>query len=218
MSLRQNIITLFSSQYGQNSISKLNSIADQWKQQEVYLDALKGIQEIEKGLGPIGIWSSNYDGKLWSFSYPRAYDGVYRELKYVYIALFTSSPLRLVVTRDIVHYSVAHVENCLKIFYSRKGFLKYGKQPLGSLAGVKLETLMEKDLVDALRLLAKIWNPAKHEYDLGGNTSMFTPEDALMTYLSCRKLGFRILSLAGELPHIEEACSHGPLVYPSLLI
>jgi len=218
MSLRQNIIFLFRSLYGESNLVNVHEIAEIWKQQEGYMEALKQIEEMEKELGPIGIWSASYDGKLWSFSYPRAYDGIYRELKYVYMPLFTSSPIRLTVTRSIVHYSVAHAENCLKIFYSRNGFLKYGRQPLGSLANTKLESIMDKALVDMLRLLAKIWNPAKHEYDLDGDSTMFTPADAIMTYLSCRKLGFMILSLAGELPHIEEACSKGPLVCPSLYI
>ena len=173
---------------------------------------MEDIEGIERNWGPIGIWSAKYEKPIFKFYYPKKYDRVFRPFKYVYMAFFTGSPQKPGVTRDFVLYSTMHVEGCLKTFCWKKGLKGYEKKwivPLAKLCGSLLGHDTEKSL---LILGMKISNKAKHEYEVGTNKSLFSVEDAVATYLCCRKLGYDLLLLSGELPYVVEACEKGPFL------
>lgn len=200
------------------SLETLASIVRVWHQRTNYLEALKQVEKIETGLGPIGIWSVRCENGLFRYQYPRDFDYVYRPLKYVYLMFFTSSPIRLAASREIVLSSTMHVESCLKEFCSRKNLQGYEKKPLVSLLqGCK--RLMDAPLFEALDLLGKgTANPSKHDYDVGTNQSLFSAEEAFATYLVSRRLGYDVLVSSGAMPDIIEACLNGPFLCPSLYI
>lgn len=208
--MRKNIADLFKLQFPNVGIDKLSKIANQWTQHDHYEEGLKEIELIEKGWGPIGIWSVKYEKRLFSFHYPKKYDGIYREFKYVYMDLLTGDPAKPRVTRDIVLDSTMHVENCLKIFcqyYGLKGYEKKWIVPLVKLC----ENYLGSDIEDELILLGKeVSNPSKHEFDVGTDEPLFSADDAIATYLCCRKMGYEILSLSDEIPKIIESCQTGP--------
>jgi hypothetical protein len=196
---------------------KIEDISEIWEQDNKYF-ALKEIEAIEKKWGPIGIWSAKYVSHRFLFAYPKKYDCFYRPLKYVYIRLFTSAPQIPGVTRDIVLKSTMHVEGCLKIFCWKKGLKNYEKKwivPLVKLCGTFLEDNLKKSLI---LLGNEVSNVAKHKYDVGTNEPLFGSSDALVTYLCCRKLGYELLVLCGELPNVIEACETGPFLSVDMLI
>ena len=207
--MRRRIAELFKLQFPTLSLAKINEIADKWCQ-DSFRDALKEIEILEKGWGPLGIWSAKYEERLFSFHYPKKYDDIYREFKYVYMDLLTQDPAKPRVTRDIVLDSTMHVENCLKIFCKRNGLRNYEKKwivPLVRLLG----TRMGSNLRDRLILLGtEVSNPSKHKFDVGADRPLFSAADAIATYLCCRIIGYELLSLCGEIPRIIKSCKNGP--------
>ena len=216
--MKRFIVQLFELQLPQISIDTIKEIAKKWIPDEIYRDSLKEINKIEKSWGPIGIWSAKYEGRRFFFRYPQKYDSIYRQYKYVYMPLLTGSPSRPGVTRGIVHYSAMHVEGCLKLFCRNKGYNNYERKWIVPLVKI-CEKDLDNEIIKSLILLgSKISNPAKHQYNVGVNDSLFSAPDAIGMYLICRKLGFKILSQSEELFEIEKACQTGPFFSTNLYL
>ena len=216
--LRPQLAELLAAQFPSLCSESLASMVFTWRRQANYLETLEQVENVERGLGPIGIWSVRYENGLFRYQYPKRFDSIYRPLKYVYLKFFTNSPLRLATTWEIVYFSTVHVESCLKEFCSRKNLQGYEKEPLVSLLqGCK--RLIDAPLFEALDLLGKgTTNPSKHDYDVGTDQSLFSAEEAVATYLVCRRLGYDVLVSSGAMPDIIEACRNGPFLCPSLCI
>lgn len=77
---------------------------------------------------------------------------------------------------------------------------------------VKLcETCLEPCLKDSLILSGtEVINPSKHKCNVSSNEPLFSAADAIATYLCCRKLGYELLSICGEIPEIIKSCETGP--------
>ena len=193
-------------------------IADRWKQKDGYLEALKQVESIEEGFGPIGIWSVKLENRAFSFRYPKKFDGIYRELKYVYMRFFISSPLSMASTREIVQYSTLHVESCLKLFCKRKAIKSYERKSLVPLLK-SCKSVLADGLAKSLYMLGTgVGNVAKHHFAVGTEQPLFSIEDAFAVYLCCRKLGYEIIIQAGALTEILEACRTGPFLNPMLYV
>lgn len=209
--MRPRIAELFRLQFPTINLGKVSEIADNWTQDGRFKEGLKEIEIIEKKWGPIGIWSAKYDEKrLFSFHYPKKYDSIYREFKYIYMDLLTGHPEIPRVTRDIVLDSTMHVENCLKILCQKKDLKNYEKKWIVPL--VKLcKTYLEPNLRSRLMLLGtEVSNPSKHKYDVGSDEPLFSAADAIATYLCCRKLGYELLSACGEISEVIKSYETGP--------
>lgn len=214
--LNRIIRELFVEEFGEPTLTETIQISEQWKQDAGYGQALRRLEALEKDLEPIGIGWSRYENRTWSFKYPLAYDGMYRQLKYVYLRMRTSSPLRVAATRDIVYSSTAHVEACFKVFCRNKGIQGAERKSLSALAR-SYGTLLEDHLRRVLGVLGEaVANPAKHEFDLQGETSLFGVDDAFAVYLICKKVGYALIMAAGEADRLAKACENGPFLYPTL--
>jgi len=216
--LRPQIAVLLGAQFPGLSLETLASLVITWHQQKNYLEALKQVEDIERGLGPVGIWSVRCENGLFRYQYPKNFDSIYRPLKYVYLMFFTSSPIRLAASREIVLSSTMHVESCLKEFCRRKNLQKFENRPLVALLQ-ECKRLMEASLFESLGILGNVTaNPSKHVYDVGTNESLFSTEEAFAVYLCSRKLGHDVLVSSGALPEIVEACNNGPFIRFNLFI
>jgi hypothetical protein len=226
--LKSGIPKLLASQFPALNSEMINSIAAKWKSDATYREALDDVKKLEEDLGPVGIWRATYglqefeqsaDGQplhTFTYLYPLDFDDVYRPLKYVYMNLLTGSRLAKVQTRQIVHYSTMHVEECLKLLCNVRGVKRYEKKslrPLAKMLGRELGDMLVT--VDTLGVYA---NLAKHEYTVGTAESLFSVEDAFALYLCSRKLGYKILELTGLLPEIASAFETGRLLKPTLFI
>lgn len=224
-------MSLFNAEFPNTGLSRLEGIAGRWKVNKSLDTAISDIRDLERGLGPIGIWSARYDSTTFSFSYLHNYDEIFRPLKYVYMDLLSPSRIRVAKTRDIVLYSTMHVESCLKAL-CRHNHLEqrlFEKRPIGALTRL-CRGVLPKELNSSLDYLSqdanfvseafidevenqwKEWvnpsNDAKHAYgDIP--TSLFTPEDAIGLYLCARKIGFSLLKLVDVEARIEQEFREG---------
>ena len=107
-----------------------------------------------------------------------------------------------IFARDMIRDCGAELEDLLQLVLSQKLIFKlaemFGKtKPLGGLIyEIEKRKLLSKEIVDELRLMLPNYNISKHDINIDEERERtFLPEDAIIYYLACRKIGIKILKI-----------------------
>jgi hypothetical protein len=95
------------------------------------------------------------------------------------------------LTRDIVEMSSLHIEGLIKNIGS------IARLPLGAaLRNAMVKRRVDPETWRLLDAFTHVYNDAKHNFSHEKDSHMFSVEDAILSYLVCRKLGRRLYPLA----------------------
>ena len=107
-----------------------------------------------------------------------------------------------VCARDMIRDCGAQLEDLLQLHLSQKFIFRlsemFGKsKPLGGLIHeIEKRKLLPREIIEELRLMLLNYNIAKHEISIDEERERtFLPEDAIIYYLACRRIGIKILKI-----------------------
>lgn len=107
-----------------------------------------------------------------------------------------------VLARDMIRDCGAQLEDLLQLFLSKKLIFKLAgalgiTKPLGPLISeIEKSKMLSIEIIEELKLMLHNYNISKHEINIDDERERtFYPEDAIIYYLACRKIGIKILKI-----------------------
>jgi hypothetical protein len=167
-----NLNTILNKYFSENDIIKINQLCSKTD--------FEDILAFDRLIGGIGIFNINI-GRTGRYNVEDR--DVLRPLQYIYMNLNIHQDSLSWYTRDIIHMCGLHLESIVK------RITKKNRVPLGkSLFDGKLKSIIDSELLSDIKIIAVLFNAAKHEVSRNKDEHLFSIEDALLCYFITRKL------------------------------
>lgn len=182
--------------FDDNEKREINTIIGELKQKNYNTDKL---WEFDQRIGGIGGYCMPINPTVCHFQGTEVRN-VYRGYQYARTKVDICDIS--IFSRDMIRDCGAELEDLLQLLLSKKIIFKlaelFGKtKPLGGLIyEIEKRKLLPIEIIEELRLMLPNYNISKHEINIDEERERtFLPEDAIIYYLACRKIGIKVLKI-----------------------